>query len=357
MRTAAAQPDSGVGRVLIVDDSAVARAVLTRVVNGSDRLDVAGSVPTAAAALAFLRMQGVDLVVLDIHMPGVDGLTALPGLLAAGHGAKILIVSSTAGEGAVATIQALALGAADTLVKPAPGERSRGFEAELTEKLERLLRPVERLVIHPAQPRPVPTPMSGPTGDAFDVIAIGASTGGIHALSHLLSALPASMVTPILVTQHLPASFMPYFAAQLAGLAGRPCDVATDRLRLRPGRIVVAPGDAHLRCVSLGDGTGAVRLSHDPAPSGCLPSVDPMFDSVADCFGARALGVVLSGMGRDGVEGARRLTAAGGYVVAQDEASSVVWGMPGAIAAAGLAGALLDPKSIGELIASQRRPA
>jgi two-component system chemotaxis response regulator CheB len=356
MRAAAPSAEPEAGRVLIVDDSAVARAVLGRVVDASDRLHVAGSVSTAAAALAFLRAGRVDLVILDIQMPGVDGLTALPDLLAAGRGAKVLIVSSAAGEGAAATIQALALGAADTLVKPVPGERSRGFEVELIEKLERLFAPTDRPADQPITPKPVSTVALGSAGDAFDVIAIGASTGGIHALSHLLRALPIEMATPILVTQHLPASFMPYFAAQLAVLANRPCDVATDRMRLRPGRIVVAPGDAHLRCVSLGDGTGAIRLSRDPAASGCLPSVDPMFDSVADCFGPRALGVVLSGMGRDGVEGARRLTAAGGCVVAQDEASSVVWGMPGAVAAAGLATVLLDPPSLGALIASRKRP-
>ncbi len=356
MRAAAPATEREIGRVLIVDDSAVARAVFARVVDGSDRLYVAGSVPTAAAALEFLQDGRVDLVILDIHMPGTDGLTALPGLLAAGRGAKVLIVSSAAGKGAAATIEALALGAADTLVKPAPGERSRGFEAELVERLERLLAPAERSTVRPVEPRPAATIALGPSTDAFDVVAIGASTGGIHALSHLLRALPTSMSTPILVTQHLPASFMPYFAAQLAVFADRPCDVATDRLRLRPGRIVVAPGDAHLRCVSIGDGIGAVRLSSDPAPSGCLPSVDPMLDSVADCFGARALGVVLSGMGRDGVVGARRLTAAGGCVVAQDEASSAVWGMPGAVAAAGLTSALLGPAALGALIASRKRP-
>ncbi|WP_375427733.1 chemotaxis-specific protein-glutamate methyltransferase CheB [uncultured Sphingomonas sp.] len=361
MPAAAPSAASRLGRVLIVDDSAVARAVLARVVDGSDGLRVVGSVPTATAALAFLQAAQVDLVILDIHMPGIDGLTALPGLLAAGRGAKVLIVSSSAGEGAAGAIQALALGAADTLVKPSPGERSRGFETGLIEKLEHLLVPGRRSSTPPVAPGPVaPTPAAtvalGPSIDAFDVVAIGASTGGIHALSHLLRALPAAMSTPIMVTQHLPASFMPYFAAQLALLAGRPCEVAADRMRLRPGRIVVAPGDAHLRCVSLGNGSGAVRLSTDPAASGCLPSVDPMFDSVADCFGARALGVVLSGMGRDGVAGARRLTAAGGCLVAQDEASSVVWGMPGAVAAAGLTSALLDPAALGALIASRRRP-
>ena len=357
MPTVASPAALDAGRVLIVDDSAVARAVLARVVDGSDRLHVAGSVATAAAALAFLRSRRVDLMVLDIQMPGVDGLTALPDLLAAGRGAKILIVSSTAGEGVAATVQALALGAADTLVKPGPGERSRGFEAELAEKLERLLVPVERSLGDSVAPAPAGRTNSAQlVGDAFDVIAIGASTGGIHALSNLLRALSPSMATPILVTQHLPASFMPYFAAQLAAVADRPCDVAADRMRLRPGRIVVAPGDAHVRCVSLGDGAGAIRLSRDPAASGCLPSVDPMFDSVADCFGPRALGVVLSGMGRDGLEGARRLAAAGGCIVAQDEASSVVWGMPGAVTTAGLASALLDPSALGALISTRKRP-
>ncbi|WP_375402816.1 chemotaxis-specific protein-glutamate methyltransferase CheB [uncultured Sphingomonas sp.] len=356
MPVAAPFTDPAPGRVLIVDDSAVARAVLARIIDGSDRLRVVGSVPTATGALAFLRDACVDLIVLDIHMPGIDGLTALPDLLAAGRGARVLIVSSVARDGAAGTVRALALGAADTLVKPAPGQRLRGFEAGFIEKLERLLAPRERPAAAPVSPPPAAPIAFAPGPDAFDVIAIGASTGGIHALSHLLRALPASMAVPILVTQHLPPSFMPYFAAQLAILADRPCDVATDRMRLRPGRIVVAAGDAHMRCVSVGDGMGAIRLTTEAAPCGCMPSVDPMFDSVAETFGARALGVVLSGMGRDGVEGARRLTAAGGCIVAQDEASSVVWGMPGAVTAAGLTTALLNPRAIGELIASRRRP-
>lgn len=339
------------GRVLIVDDSAVARAVFGRATAESSRLEVVGSVPTAAAALAFLVDHEVDLVILDIQMPGRDGLVALPDLLAASAGAKVLIVSAAAGEGAAATIQALALGAADTLVKPAPGERAGRFEADLVDKLQRLLTPEAPQGGDPLAAAPAPVP-----SEAFQIVAIGASTGGIHALSHLLRALPASFTPPLLVTQHLPASFIPYFANQLAVLAGRPCDVATDRLRIRPGRIVVAPGDAHLRCVSIGEGWGAVRLSREPVRSGCLPSVDPMFDSLADCFGPRALGVVLSGMGRDGTEGAKRLAAAGGCVVAQDEASSAVWGMPGSVAAAGIASALLEPQAIGRLIATRKRP-
>lgn len=188
---------------------------------------------------------------------------------------------------------------------------------------------------------------------AYDIVAIGASTGGIHALSSLLRALPADMQLPILITQHLPPSFMPYFAAQVAMLAGRPCEVATDCMRVRPGRVVVAPGDAHIRCVRLPDRSASIRLMRGAAASGCTPSVDPMLASVAEVFGARTLAVMLSGMGRDGAEGARAVRDAGGCVLAQDRATSVVWGMPGAVA--GIAAAFLDPETIGTLIAGCRK--
>lgn len=337
-------------RVLIVEDSAVARAVIGRVIDGSDRFFVAGAVSNARAALAFLAHTAVDYILLDIHLPGIDGITALPDLLAAGGAAKVLIVSSSAADGAAQTVQALALGAADTLVKPAVGELSGRFAHLLLDKLDRLGEPTA------FAPVPSPAPLPRGHADAYDLVAIGASTGGIHALSRLLRELPASFTLPVLVTQHLPATFMPYFAAQLALMAGRPCDVATDRLRIRPGRLIVAPGDAHLCVAPLLDGTACIRLSRTPSTSGCLPSVDPMLASVAATFGARAMGVVLSGMGRDGVDGARALRDAGAAVVVQDQDSSVIWGMPGAVAAQGLAAAMLPPDAIGRLLAERRRP-
>ena len=338
-------------RVLIVDDSVVARSVIGRMIDGTQRFMVAGAVSDAHAALSFLNHHEVDIILLDIEMPGIDGLTALPDLLAAGKGAKVLIVSSSADDGAAATIQALALGAADTLVKPGVGAFGGRFADVLEEKLGRLLDPASDHTVH----APIVEPPRPALYDDFDIVAIGASTGGIHALSQLLRAIPPAFQVPILVTQHLPPSFMSFFAAQLAVLGSRPCEVATDSMRIRPGRIIVAPGTAHMRVVRTSDGA-AIRLSEEKASSGCMPSVDPMFESVAEVYGARALGVVLSGMGRDGCEASVKLTEAGARIVVQDRDSSVVWGMPGAIANAGRANVVLPPDEIGKLIASRRKP-
>ncbi|MFA6122949.1 chemotaxis protein CheB [Sphingomonas sp.] len=338
-------------RVLIVDDSAVARAVIARAVEAEGRFIVAGAVSNAIVALEFLKHTRVDGIVLDLEMPGISGLAALPDLIAAGHGAKVLIVSSAASEGAAATVEALALGAADTLVKPEVGGFSGRFSVAISEKLTRLL----AIEAGPDTAVQAGARATAGVGTGFDIVAIGASTGGIHALSVLLREMPSGFPLPVLITQHLPESFMPYFAAQVAVLANRPCDVATDCMRIRPGRVIVAPGNAHIRVVSTGDGA-AIRLNSDPAKSGCMPSVDPMFESLAEVYGPRALGVVLSGMGRDGSDGARSVIARGGAIVVQDRESSVVWGMPGAIANAGGASAVLPPVEIGRLIAARRRP-
>ncbi len=344
---AAADPsvrDPGGIRVLLVDDSIVARAVIGRMIEGMAGFRVAGSVGDVAGALAFLDQAQVDVILLDLEMPGINGLTALPDLLVAGQGAKVLIVSSAAERGAAAAVQALALGAADTLVKPGVGSFAGRFAEVLEDRMLRLFDAPSDAV--------APTRHGVVAPGEFDIVAVGASTGGIHALSQMLRAIPADFQPPILVTQHLPASFMSYFAMQLAVLAGRPCEVADDHMRIRPGRMYVAPGHAHMRCVRA-SGSVAIRLSREPAASGCTPSVDPMLQAVAAVYGARGLGVMLSGMGRDGATGAAELLEAGGSVIVQDKASSVVWGMPGAIA--DRAAAALPPGEIGRMIASGRR--
>lgn len=337
--------DEAAHRVLIVDDSAVARAALSRFVAGSGRYAVAAALPDAGRALAFLADQRVDVILLDLEMPRTSGIDALPALLAAGRGAKVLVVSGAAAQGAAVTMRALALGAADTLVKPGAGPYASRFGDVLIERLD-VLTAAPDAELRGARSRP-----AADSAPAFDMVAIGASTGGIHALASLLAAVPAGVRQPILVTQHLPAAFSDHFAAQLASSARRPCAVAIDRGRIRAGEMLVAPGNAHLVAVRLADGSAATRLSTQAAATGNMPSVDPMFSSLAAIYGPRLLAVVLSGMGRDGLAGARDVQAAGGTVVVQDRDTSVVWGMPGAVAAAGLAQAVLPPAAIGALIA------
>ncbi|MEN2785096.1 chemotaxis protein CheB [Sphingomonas qilianensis] len=338
-------------RLLIVDDSAVARAVIARMLAAKSNFVVVAAVAEAGQATEFLRRSPVDLILLDIDIPGANGLSALPDLIAAGGGAPILVISSSCAAGGPAAVQALALGAADTLEKPPNGALAGRFADDLIDKL-RLLLASETAGAPAARRRKIAPDRS----ESFDIVAIGASTGGIHALSQVLREIPASFRQPILITQHLPSAFMPYFAQQTTLLAQRPCEVATDRMRIVPGRVLIAPGDGHLRIVALGDGAAAVRLTREATRSGCMPSVDPMFESVAEVFGARALCIVLSGMGRDGSVGAHRAAAAGGCIVVQDRDSSVVWGMPGAVAAAGDASAVLTPPEIGRLIATRQRP-
>ncbi len=188
------------------------------------------------------------------------------------------------------------------------------------------------------------------------LLALGASTGGIHALTEFFQALPREIGAPILVTQHLPAPFMTVFARQLGAAAGREAIVAEDGLRLLPDRVVIAPGDANLT-VDIHAGRLVIKLDRQRAPSGCLPSVDPMLSSAGALLGRDALGVVFSGMGRDGLEGAMRLSGVGGSILVQDEASSAVWGMPRAIAEAGLACGVHPPAEIARRIGHRIREA
>ena len=340
-------------RLMIVDDSTVARAVLSRMVESDPAFEI-----TAEDAIEALGECRVDIVVLDLEMPGAGGLKSIPRIVAAGAGAKVMIVSSLAEDGAEQTVAALALGAADTMPKPGVGRFNGKFSEILLAKLKLL----GHATVEPPPPiapkggmqsllRPMPA-------DPIDILAIGASTGGIHALGAMFHALPAEIGVPILVTQHLPIPFMSVFARQLGAVARRVALVAENGMPLEPDTILVAPGDSHLTLEPSSSGP-VIRLTQGRSGSGCMPSVDPMLASVGAVFGTGAVGVVLTGMGRDGVEGASRLVACGGSVIAQDEKSCAVWGMPRAVLEAGLACAVLPPDKIARRIAArtQEQPA
>jgi two-component system, chemotaxis family, protein-glutamate methylesterase/glutaminase len=335
-------------RVLIVDDSAVARAALTRLVSQAPEFEVVAALDSAQRAIERLDDVDVDIVLLDIQMPVLDGLSALPALIKASGGARILIVSTLAGEGARATIEAMALGAADTLGKPEIGSFGREFGVLLIEKLLRLgkadvggatqLQPAQLLRIAPVAP--------------IACVAIGSSTGGLHALSSFFGNLPADFSAPILITQHLPPSFISFFADQMATLSKRTVRVAKDGMMVKSAEVIVAPGDCHLGLRRVGQ-TVRVALLDIVTASRCCPSVDPMLLSVADVYGEAALAVILSGMGRDGEIGCSALADAGGTVIVQDSQTSAVWGMPGCVARAGDASLIAPPANLAAYIANR----
>jgi len=331
----------------VVDDSPTVRAVFARLVGDEADLELAAAEGSAEHALATLLQTAPDVILLDLDMPGMGGLDAIPRMLELAHPARILVVSSLTVRGAEHTLAALSMGAADTLAKPRPGKFDQEYRDTLLRKIRLLGRVAKRARSSNAAPA---QPLRPQSKVAPHLLAIGASTGGIHALGRLLGALTPRVSVPILVTQHLPGSFMDAFVRQLRAASGRGVAVAHEGMAILPGQIVVAPGNAHLTVAPSKQGLPVVRLEDGPVASGCRPSVDPMLSSCASLFGAHALGVVLSGMGRDGADGAARLVAAGGTILAQDAASSAVWGMPGAVAAAGLASAVLPPEQIGARI-------
>jgi two-component system chemotaxis response regulator CheB len=271
----------------------------------------------------------------------------------------VLVVSSLCEDGAEATVKALALGAADTLPKPGAGNFAGRFSDVLAERLRRIgranrtgaaateatkLGPDSVLTLRPMPDR------------KLRCIALGASTGGLHALNAFLCTLPSHVEAPILITQHLPAVFMSVFARQIETASGRTTRVAEEGMILQPEEIIVAPGDAHIGLRSYGTHV-RIALSDEPAVSGCMPSVDPMLASVAKTYGENAVAIILSGMGRDGVIGSGQLVESGGAVLVQDESSSAVWGMPRAVAEAGLASAILSPADLARRVTARIRGA
>ncbi len=333
-------------RVMIVDDSAVARAALARIITEAEGLVLVATARGSSEALTRAAETSPDVILLDLTMPGRDGLAVLPELLSNLHRPNVLIVSTTAAAGAAVTLRALALGAADTLEKPDAGGLGQAFGAMLVAKVIRLgqARSSERpLGLFPLRTAPTM---------AASAIGIGASTGGIGALATFLGALPANVDAPIFVTQHLPPAFTASFATQLHAMAQRPVRIATDGMRVRRGEIVVAPGNAHMLVRGWRDAL-SVELSAAVSATRNCPSVDPMFATIASAVGASAVGVVLSGMGRDGASGVEALVAVNATIIVQDSATSTIWGMPGVVARAGHASLIAGPAQLAAFLAAR----
>lgn len=330
-------------RVMLVDDSKVARSIFSRLLSGSAELEIAAEAADSAEALQILSHRQVDVILLDIEMPSRSGLDALPDILAAAQGARIIVVSAFVEENGASAVEALSLGACDTLAKPGRAAFGKGFSDRLVEKVIRLGRGGRNRDWAKL-----------PSGDPFeltkpDCIAIGASTGGIPVIYQLLTALDPKLDCPIFIVQHLPEAFMDFFAGQLSSFTDRTVEVAKAGMIIKPRHIYVAPGNAHLMCRKA---VGKVVLDLASVYSGSryCPSVDVLFASVADVYGAGALAIILSGMGNDGVNGARRLFSQNATILAQDPDSSVVWGMPGAIVRENMARAILSPNEMSALL-------
>ncbi|WP_237487292.1 chemotaxis-specific protein-glutamate methyltransferase CheB [Parapontixanthobacter aurantiacus] len=337
-------------RVMVVDDSLTIRTIFSRIVNADPRLTVVGDAGTAEKALMKLKMAPVDVIMLDLEMPGMGGLEALPKMLEACPEAQILVISALTDEGAEHTISALSMGAADTMLKPMPGKFDEDYKRALIEKIFALggVQPAEGIAAK--QSAPPQQAKSSEQRKSGKILAIGASTGGIHSMNVVLGGLERDFTAPILITQHLPSSFMAVFARQIAVASGRHTVVADHDIELAANTIYIAPGQAHLTVRRRGN-RYVTALDYAPSRSGCTPSVDPMLHSLADATDGHATALILSGMGRDGIYGATHLFESGGTILAQDKESSAVWGMPRAVAEAGLAKIVATPERLAEEIA------
>jgi len=356
--TAAAAPSAPAVapvRVLICDDSATVRALLARMLAADGGVRVVAQAGNGQEAIAALdRLPARDrpqVVLLDLEMPVMDGMTALPLLLRRPEPPAVIVASALTQRGAAAAMGALRAGAVDYVPKPGAtggGIAGTAFRDELLAKIRGWARvarapvtpgatPAVRLVRPVAQRPPV-------------AIGIGASTGGPQALARLVRLLRPAPSVPMLLVQHMPRGFTAMLADHLGRLGGPTVSEATDGEALRPGHLLVAPGDRHLLVEAGTNGTLRARLADTPPENFCRPAVDPMLRSLTAAAHGPVLAAILTGMGHDGLLGVRAVAAAGGTVLAQDEASSVVWGMPGAVARAGLATLLAPPEGLAEYI-------
>jgi len=341
-------------RVMLVDDSAVVRGLIRRFVDPDPGIEIVATAGNGEAAVATLkRTDDVDVIVLDIEMPVMDGLTAIPLLLEVKPDVKIVMASTLTERNADASLRAIAAGATECVAKPSSGaglSTADDFKRELIEMIHALGGGTARARPAGAVVAPRPTPTAAPPAPIVlkagpvkkpEVLVVGSSTGGPQALTRFLSKIDASMTLPIFITQHMPATFTALLAKHLTRDTGRNVMEASNGQRVEANTAYLAPGNNHM-LIEGTRGNAVIRLSQAPKVNFCRPSVDPMLESLIDIYGGSLLTVILTGMGSDGKNSCQKAVEAGGTVLAQDEASSVVWGMPGAVAQAGICRQILD---------------
>jgi two-component system chemotaxis response regulator CheB len=350
-------------RVMVVDDSVVVRGLIARALESDPEIEVVASVSNGQQAVSAVGRYKVDVVVLDIEMPKMDGMAALPLLLKVDPRLKVIMISTPSRRSADLSLRALAEGAADYVTKPSTTRdlvSARDFQRDLVDKVKALAATRRggsgRVSARVAQPELAagararllgagPIALRKPGYRRPELLAIASSTGGPQALTAVLTGLGRDFHLPILVTQHMPPNFTAILADRLGRASGRPCKEAEDGEPVLHGYSYIAPGDSHM-LIEWRGAKRVIKLDDGPPENFCRPAADPMLRSIARVCEGRALAVVLTGMGQDGTRGARMLVEAGGTVFAQDEATSVVWGMPGAVAAAGLCSAVLPLNDI-----------
>lgn len=372
-------------RVMVVDDSVVVRGLVSKWVDEEAGMESIGKCSNGAKAVEEVKALNPDVIVLDIEMPVMDGLEALPKILKLCPGVKVIMASTLTQRNAEISLKALSLGASDYVPKPVSNSgvtTSSAFKLDLINKIKALgstllkqkekIAPARPAVVTAKTPTAQPTAAVSPSSGSADgytlreyskkpprILIVGSSTGGPPALISVLEELaPALKQIPVLVTQHMPATFTKIFAEHLGRAAGLPSAEGIDGEQVHSGKIYVAPGGKHMILERKG-AFPIIRLTDGPEVNFCKPAVDPLFDSVAKCYGASTLSIILTGMGSDGAIGAKTVADAGGSVIAQDEATSVVWGMPGATAKIGACSEVLPLKQIApklkQLITGQAR--
>jgi two-component system chemotaxis response regulator CheB len=346
-------------RVLVVDDSVVMRQLITRMLSAERDFDIVGTARNGNDAMLKVEQLRPDLVTLDIEMPELDGLGALRLIQQRFPQTRVIMCSSLTERGAAVTIDALLAGADDYVTKAHSGEMAEGsynaLKDSLTGKIRQLFRKkdpvslsknlVERRSAPPVAAPRMPPPVWQQRTPTPQILAIGVSTGGPSALAELLPMIPADFPLPIAIVQHMPPLFTHLLAERLTKISHLSVVEAKQGTRVQAGQAIIAPGDYHMR-LARKESNIRVELNQDPQENSCRPAVDVLFRSIAEAYGGGAIAVILTGMGQDGLLGVRVLKDLGASVLVQDSQTSVVWGMPGAVANANLANAVLPLKDI-----------